>query len=135
MRIAGLAAGVLFGVLMQFVLDVMGTVGALYTGQASIAVGWVVHLAHSLIAALLYGYVVDQVELLSGARKSLGQGLLVGLGYGVLLWLLGASVLMPLWTNALGITALTVPNIGLQRLIGHLVFGSVLGISYSWLTE
>jgi uncharacterized membrane protein YagU involved in acid resistance len=133
--ISGLTAGAAFGLLMQFVLGVMATVGGLYTGQPSVAVGWVVHLAHSMIAALIYGYVVDNVSYVEGVRGSLLEGLGAGAAFGAVLWLLGASIAMPLWTNALGLTALSVPNFGLQRLVGHIVYGGLLGLLYSWLAS
>lgn len=133
--ISGLVAGVFFGLMMQFGLGVMPTVGALYTGQANLLIGWIAHLAHSAIAGLVFAFLLASSDTLEACRESLGQSAGVGLIYGVLLWIVGASLIMPYWASAIGLDAASFPNFGTQRLAGHLVYGVVLGLVHSWLSR
>jgi uncharacterized membrane protein YagU involved in acid resistance len=112
----GLAGGLVFGVLMQM-MDMIPMVAQL-VGSTSIAVGWVVHLAVSAFSGGLFGVV--------GSRFLRGLGAAVGAGaaYGVGWWVLGPLLLMP---AKLGMPLFTVDAMAWKSLLGHLVFGVVLG--------
>ena len=113
--LGGLAGGLVFGVMMQ-ALDMM-TMVAMLVGSESVAVAWVVHLAISAVFGAVYGVVV-------GPRVTgWGPGLIAGLAYGALLWVVGPLLLMP---AKLGMPVFTVDAMAVQSLIGHLVFGMVL---------
>ena len=114
--LGGLAGGLVFGIMMQ----AWGMIGmiAMLVGSESIAVAWVVHLAISAVFGAIYGAVV------APRVTGWGAGLATGVAYGVLLWVLGPLLLMP---AALGMPVFTVNSVALQSLLGHLVFGFVLG--------
>jgi uncharacterized membrane protein YagU involved in acid resistance len=114
--VGGLAGGVVFGIMMQ-TLGMMGMV-AMLAGSESVAVAWALHLAISVLFGVVYGAVV--------APRTSGWtvGLATGLAYGALLWVIGPLLLMP---ARLGMPVLTVDTMALQSLVGHLVFGLVLG--------
>ncbi len=114
--LGGLAGGVVFGVMMQ-ALGMMGMI-AMLVGSESIAVGWVVHLAISALFGAAYGVVV--APRISGW----GAGLGTGVAYGALLWVIGPLLLMP---ARMGMPVFTIDTTALQSLLGHLVFGLVLG--------
>ena len=119
----GLAAGVGMGLIMHFVMGAMPLVGALY-GQPTVLAGWLAHLVHSVVFALVFAAVLT--------RTSLGEyGLLgiVGLGavYGVVLELVAAGVVLPLWANAVGAADLPVPFILPIGFVTHVVYGVLLG--------
>lgn len=66
-----------------------------------------------------------------GAREY-ARGLAAGLGYGVVLWVLTAGLLLPVWLDAVGAaTELSLPYLDTTSLIGHLVYGAVLGLVYA----
>ena len=113
--VGGLAGGVLFGVMMQ-VMGMLGMVAGL-VGQESAVVGWVVHLAISVLFGLAYA--------VSIGPRSTSWGRALGLGgiYGVFWWVLGALVIMPLW---LGMLAFQVGQVQLQSLAGHIIYGIAL---------
>ncbi|MFB6194699.1 MAG: DUF6789 family protein [Haloplanus sp.] len=123
---AGLVAGTAMGVVTQFVAGRMAVIGALY-GVSNVAVGWITHLYHSVFFALLF---VAATE--SWTEDDRRTTTLLGMGYGAVLWLVAAGIVMPLWLRAVGIPA-SVPNLGLPSLAIHLFWGAVFGGVYGWL--
>src|SRR5437764_99665 len=83
----GLAGGVVFGVLMQ----TMGMIAmvAMLVGSKSVAVGWLVHLAISAFIGATYALLFAR-----WATRLVPAGL-IGLGYGLMWWVLGPLVIMP----------------------------------------
>jgi hypothetical protein len=123
--VASLAAGIVMGIPMQFVMGIMPTVGALY-GWESVAVGWVAHLFHSVVFGVIFAGVVSLGPLEEYASR-LPASAGVGVGYGVALWLFGAVVAMPLWLESAGLPNPGVPNLNPMSLGGHVVYGALLG--------
>lgn len=56
-----------------------------------------------------------------------GRGILVGLGYGALWWVLGPLVMMPLMM--LGMPLFSVDMTSAFSLMGHLIYGAILGLT------
>ncbi|GAB3189851.1 hypothetical protein [Nesterenkonia suensis] len=115
----GLAGGVVFGVMMAM-MGMLPMVGAL-VGVESATVGGLVHLGISLIFGVAFGVVI------SSARPA--PLLLLGAGYGVALWVVGALLIMP---AMLGMPVLMINAMTLQSLFGHLIFGLVAAVAV-WL--
>ena len=117
--VGGVAGGIVFGILMQM-MDMLGMVAEL-VGSSSIAVGWMVHLAISAFAGGAFGLVLGPL-----ARAAVPAALL-GVGYGVVWWVLGALLIMP---ARLGMPVFELGTTAWQSLVGHLVFGIVLGLVF-----
>lgn len=122
--IGGLAGGVVFGLLMQM-MDMIGMVAQL-VGSSSAAVGWIVHLAISTFIGATFAV------LLGSLAKALLPAALIGMGYGVVWWVLGALLIMP---AQLGMSVFELNTTAWQSLMGHLLFGLVLGIVFSQLAR
>lgn len=125
----GLTAGVIMGLLMQFVLGSMAMVGALY-GQPTIAAGWAAHLVHSVIFALVFAFIVTRPSLrdyTDSTTKLAG----LGMAYGVTIWVIAASFVMPFWLTTIGAASPTIPTFEVLSLVGHLAYGLVLGAVYA----
>jgi predicted lipid-binding transport protein (Tim44 family) len=114
--VGGLAGGVVFGMLMQM-MDMIPMV-AMLVGSESIAVGWLVHLGIS--AALGAGFGLIGSRLLGGW----GSGILGGVAYGVVMWVLGALIAMP---ARLDMPLLTLDSMAWKSLMGHMIYGAILG--------
>ena len=127
--LAGLGAGVVMGLMIQFVMGIMPVIGALY-GAEGLVTGWVAHLVHSVVFALVFAAVVSQPPLAKYA-DSVGPAAGLGLVYGVILWLVAAAIVMPIWMGAVGLPSPGVPNVNPQSLVGHVVFGVLLGSLYA----
>jgi len=114
--LGGLLGGVAFGVMMQ-AMGMIGMIGML-VGSSSVAVAWLVHLAISAVIGAGFGL------LLAARVTGLGSGLVLGAVYGLLWWVLGPLLLMP---AAMGMPVMAVDAMAVQSLLGHLLFGLVLG--------
>lgn len=118
--VGGLAGGAVFGILMQM-MGMMPMV-AMLIGSEAVAVGWLVHLFNSALFGAIYA-------VLFGAwADRLGTGALIGLGYGVIWWILGALLIMPAW---LGMGVFQLNTMAWQSLMGHLLYGLILGVVYA----
>jgi len=124
--LGGLAGGLAFGVLLQM-MGMMPAIASLY-GMESVAVGWVAHLFHSVVFALLFAGAMVRTDYRDAGTGTLSA---LGAGYGVVLWLVAAAIVMPLWMGALGMDAPTIPNLDVNSLVGHLVYGVVLGAVFA----
>lgn len=113
--IGGLVGGVVFGIMMQM----MGMIPmvAMLVGSESVAVGWGVHLAISVVFGVAFGFAVQQIA------RNWAPTLAAGLGYGVLLWIVGPLLLMP---AKLGMPVFQFNTVVWQSLMGHMIFGLVL---------
>jgi len=118
----GLIAGVIFGAMM----GMMGMLPmfAKLLGGSSAIFGFVSHLVFSAIIGGIFGLVFGHMAL------NKGTGVVLGLLYGFIWWILGPLVIMPVWLgmglqlSAKGV-AMAIPS-----LWGHLVFGFILGLIY-----
>jgi hypothetical protein len=135
--VAGLIAGFLFGLMMQVMqapapdgtkVPMMAMV-AQVVGSSSLLVGWLYHLFNSAVIGASFGW-------LFGRANRMDQALLLGSVYGVLWWVLGGLILMPL---ALGMPPFAplrmepMRPVALGSLMGHVLYGVVLGGSFMWL--
>ncbi len=122
--IGGLVGGLAFGAMMQ-AMDMLPMV-AMLVGSESVAVGWIVHLAISAVAGI--GFAL----LAARAAHSWPGGVALGLAYGVVWWVLGALLAMPL---RLGMPVFELGTMAWQSLMGHLVFGAVLAAAVVAITR
>ncbi len=125
----GVAGGLIFGGMMGM-MGMLPMIGSM-VGQPTAAAGFAVHMANSVIIGI--GFAIVLGRFLSG----IGGGLAAGLVYGGAWWILGPLTLMPLlmgmglgvnW-NAAAAAAM------LPSLVGHLMYGSILGLVYAWLRQ
>ena len=126
----GLVAGIGMGLIMHFVMNAMPLVGALY-GQPTVAFGWLAHLFHSVVLALVFAAVISGTSL-----REYGVVWMIGLGalYGIVLEIVAAGIVLPIWANAVGAGPLPVPFIIPIGFVTHLVYGVLLGAVYGLVT-
>ena len=120
----GLAGGVVFGILMQ-AWDMLPMVAMLVNSE-SVAVGWLVHLFNSALFGVIFAV------LFGRWAAALVPAAAIGLGYGVLWWVLGALLIMPAW---LGMNEMIfeLNTTAWRSLVGHLAYGLLLGLVYALL--
>jgi hypothetical protein len=138
--IAGLAAGVVLDAVMRIMHLGQGAqsmirygAGLVHTGHP--AVGWLVYPVYGLLLGLAFGWLLQARDL------DVGRATGLGLVWGVAWWLVAAVILVPasLGDWPLSPTAVdAVRRVALPLLIGHLVYGALLGACWSelrfWLT-
>jgi hypothetical protein len=125
----GLVAGLAMGAMLQFVLGVMPAVGALYTlGEPSLTVGWVAHLVHSVLFGAVFA-VIGGPALLGDYLDGYAAGVVSGAAFGTALWAVNVVVIWPLWLSAVSLSGGPgFPYLAVQPLVGHLVYGVLLGV-------
>ena len=133
--LAGLLAGVVFGVMMQMMsaptpdggrMPMMAMVAMVVRSQ-SLVVGWLYHLFNSAVIGALFGWILG--ERARGYRS----GLAWGAAWGVVWWVLGALIVMPILLGMPPFAALRMPPmrpVAMGRLVGHVLFGLVLGAAF-----
>jgi len=131
--LAGLIAGIPFGLLIQFVVGAMGAMGALWGFPMNIGAGWVIHLVNSIVFGLVFAWILSWSSL-SRFRAQWLWGIAAGIVYAVVLWFIFIGFVWPTWLGAVGFppgpNALPVPYFAMKPLVGHLVYGVVLGAFY-----
>lgn len=117
--IGGLAGGIVFGMMMAL----MGVLPMLASmvGSSSPWVGFALHLMISVAIGLGLTVLFGNWLLTGYAR-----GVLVGLAYGAIWWVLGPLVMMPLM---LGMPLFMLDMATLLSLMGHLIYGAILGLT------
>lgn len=138
--VAGLAGGVVFGVMMQMMsaptpdggsMPMMAMVAQVVRSN-SIAAGWIYHLFNSALIGVFFAL------LLGNRVTSNGSGALWGAVWGVVWWVLGGLILMPLLLGMPAFASLTMPRmmpVALGSLVGHLIYGVLAGVVYARLTH
>ena len=126
--VGALAFGAMMSVLTPGVLQM--AIPAMYgiEGPAG-ALGWAIHMSHGAVIGIGFAAVAG---LRPDLGDSTGASLGVGAGYGLLVWVALAVITMPIWLGAVGFAgAPPLPNVGVESLVGHVVYGAVLGGVYS----
>jgi hypothetical protein len=129
---AGLVAGTVMGAILQLFSGQIGIIGGLY-GVQTVTVGWITHLFHSVVFAILFAALWNRYRS-NPPIERVFEPTLLGAGFGFVLWLVAAGIVMGVWLNLVGIGS-PVPNLGLVSLAGHLSWGGVLGIVYTLLPD
>lgn len=122
--VAGIIGGIPFGILMG-IMGMMPMIGMLVRVDSAF-VGVLVHAAISAITGAIYGFLAVRFPL------TWRNAVLGGLGYGGTWWVLGALVLMP---AILGMfqNIFVIGQMQWMSLMGHIIFGEVLTLSFVWL--
>lgn len=116
--VGGVAGGLVFGMLMA----VMGMLPmiAMMVGSDVAAVGFGIHMMISIVIGLGLTVLFGNL-LLTGYLR----GLIVGMVYGAIWWVLGPLVIMP---TMMGMPLFTIDSTALFSLMGHLIYGGILGV-------
>jgi uncharacterized membrane protein YagU involved in acid resistance len=112
----GVVAGVIFGLMMNM-LGMLGSI-AMLVGSKSTAVGWAVHIAISMVIGIAFSLLMEK------RLRNISAGLIYGMAYGIFWWVLGGLILMP---AKLKMPLFHFDTMAWQSLMGHVVFGMVLG--------
>ncbi len=122
-------AGVVMGIMLQVMMTpvIAKAIPALY-GMDGLVVGWIAHLFHSLVLGLVFGAIVTSLPALREYANQVTTSAGLGIAYGVVVWIIAAAIVMPIWLSAVGFPgAPPLPNFNPMSLLGHVVYGVILG--------
>ena len=120
--VGGIAGGLIFGVLMAM-MGMLPMV-AMVVGSESATVGFLYHMFNSVVIGALFGLIFGSLS------HAYAQGAGWSLLYGVIWWVLGPLVLMPLLLGmGLQFGMAFAPPM-LMSLVGHLIYGLLTGLVY-----
>lgn len=135
--IAGLAATVAMGIAISLVrLETLRlAIAGLYGFEGSLVVGWIAHLFHGALFGVLFAALMSDpgVYRITDWRW---KSVLAGVVYGLVLAVVGAGIIMPIWLDAAGFPgAPSIPNVTVPLLAWHVVYGVVLGGIFPFVEE
>ena len=127
---AAVAAGIAMGLVLDQLSGQMPIIGTLYSVNSPV-VGWVTHLFHSILFGLLFaaGCSLPRIKAVAASPRGMTA---LGVGWGLVLWLFAAGIVMPIWLIAVGTDAM-IPNLSAIGLVGHVLWGAILGGLYATL--
>jgi len=121
--IAGLVGGLVFGMMMAMMS--MLPMVAMLIGSDNVVVGFMVHMVISAVIGASYGFIAPRLP--SSWMMTIGAGIV----YGVIWWVLGALVIMPL-ALGMGQMVLQIGDMQWLSLMGHIIFGVIMAAVYKW---
>ncbi len=122
---AGLIAGVLFGIILAR-LGVLSYAGRFFTITDPLS-AFIVHFIFSGIVGVIFALIFFN------ACSNFFSSALWGIVYGIIWWFIGPLILCP-WVKGVSVSwAWGDSCYAMPMLIGHLVFGLVLGVTYFWM--
>lgn len=127
----GVIGGVPFGLIIQFWMGNMIDVGAMY-GDHSVIRGWIAHLFHSIVGAIVFTGVVSHTRLKNHAIAP-SRKVAVGVVYGLVLWAVFSAVILPIWLDVVtqwggGIPLLDSKLRFPATFIGFVVYGLIVSV-------
>jgi uncharacterized membrane protein YagU involved in acid resistance len=122
--IGGLAGGVVFGIMMA-VMGMLPMVGMLVRSESAV-VGFVVHMLISAFIGAVYGVVISRFA------NTAGTAAVGGIINGIVWWVLGALVMMPLMLG-MSDMVFAIGQAQWMSLLGHLIFGVIAAFVYRFL--
>lgn len=142
--LGGVVGAAAFGLLMwAFDPDVIAAaIPAIYGLDPVGVVGWGIHAVHGLGLGLVFGFLVSRetvlgVLLTDAETEALARtgGMLrlvaAGFVYGLAIWAILPLLVLPVWAGTVGGTGGEFPTAAVESLLGHLLFGTVLGLVFA----
>lgn len=133
----GLAAGLIAAVVMGTGITVVqpsllaNRIAGLYGFTGSLPAGWIAHLFHGAVFGLGFSVIVADPTLAIPVHRYPGS-VVAGLVYGFLLAVIAMGVILPMWLQGLGVaTPPAIPYVSTALVVWHLVYGLVLGVTFS----
>ncbi|SFR64444.1 hypothetical protein [Halogeometricum limi] len=131
--VAGLLATVVTGIVISAMQlsTLQVAIAGLYGQSGSLVAGWVAHLVHGTLFGMLFALLLSDPGLYR-LTDWYWKTILAGVVYGLVLAVVGAGILMPIWLDVVGgATPLSIPNVTVPMLLWHVTYGLVLGGAFA----
>lgn len=127
--IAGFVATVVMGLAITLVeaSTMQVAIAGLYGQSGNLLAGWLAHLVHGTLFGVLFGVLLSDPGI-HRVADWYWKSIIAGVTYGLVLAVVGAGIIMPIWLNVAGFPAPPpIPNVTSSLLVWHLLYGLVLG--------
>lgn len=138
---AGGAAGLIATVVMGAAITGMHVptlrlaIAGLYGQSGNFVVGWIAHLLHGTLFGVVFALLLSDPGL-HRVSEWYWKTIVAGVVYGMMLAIVGAGIIMPIWLGFAGFTTPpSIPNVTTTTLVWHLIYGLVLGGLFPALTD
>ncbi len=129
----GAVAGAVATVAMGLAISLMQlstlrvAIAGLYGFEGSLLAGWTAHLLHGSLFGVVFAAVLADPGLYR-VSEWVWKSVLAGVVYGLVLAVVGAGIVMPIWLDLAGVpVTASIPNVTVPLLVWHAVYGVVLG--------
>ncbi len=131
--LGGLGGGLVFGIMMSMMMPniVEMAIPGMYGLEGGLA-GWTIHMAHSAVLGVVFAGLTGAAPQLT---ETAGKTVAFGVVYGIVLWAVLATFVMPAWVGAMLPMNPPVPDVNPMSLVGHVVYGGLLGVLYTAFTD
>ncbi|WP_254767500.1 hypothetical protein [Salinilacihabitans rarus] len=143
--LGGAVGALAFGVLV-WLFDpevVEATIPAIYGLEPGTLTGWAVHVAHGIVLGVVFGFLVTRPAILGVLRSDVETDALsetgvslrivaAGFAFGLAVWAILPVIVLPVWSQTIGASpGGEFPIAAAESLLGHVVFGIVLGVVFA----
>ncbi|MFP8955943.1 hypothetical protein ACLI4Y_04385 [Natrialbaceae archaeon A-CW3] len=147
--IGGAIGALAFGLLVWLVdpAVIETTIPGAYGLESTGLIGWAIQLVHGAVLGLLFAFVVTRQSILGVLRTSVETDALArtslaarlaaaGFVFGLAVWAVLPVIVLPVIAGVIGTEqAAEFPGLAAEGLVGHLLFGTVLGIVFALTTD
>lgn len=128
---AGTTGGIVGGICFGLLLAGLGTLPLIaeLVGSSSVVIGFIVHMLISALFGALFGLFLELT------RTPLSRAISYGFFYGLFWWVAGALTLMPILLGVGPNYARAFSQASVMSLLGHIVYGVVLGATVVLITR
>lgn len=146
--VSGVVGSLFFGGLLWTIDSdiVTETIPAIYGLDPSGTVGWIFHLSHGLVLGVVFGFLVTREPILGTLTADVETGFIAAIGPGVrfagagIVYGLAVWTVLPVFAQSI-LTAVRgggdpgFPVAAFESLVGHLLYGLLLGALFSVFAE
>ena len=146
--IGGAIGALAFGLLMWLAdpAVIETTLPAAYGLEAGGVTGWAIQLVHGAFLGLIFGFLVTRKPVLGVIRADVATDALArtnegarvvaaGFVYGLAIWAVLPLLVVPAATGVLGTDPGAFPAVAPESLLGHVLFGTILGGVFAALVD
>lgn len=135
--VAGLVATIVMGIVIVLtdLTTLRGAIAGLYGLQGNLVAGWGAHLVHGTLFGMLFAIILADPGLYRLTDWH-WKTVVAGVVYGLVLSIVGAGIIMPIWLGVVGFPAPpSLLNVTVPTLTWHLIYGLVLGGIFPFLDD
>ncbi|WP_254528498.1 hypothetical protein [Natrinema gelatinilyticum] len=143
--LGGALGAIAFGIVMVLFEPgvVSSAIPAIYGLQPVDPIGWSIHVAHGIALGVVFGLIVTRKPILGALRRDVETdvisrtGIIVrtiaaGFIFGLTVWAILPLLVLPVWVDTVSTGgSQTFPATTATSLLGHLLFGTVLGAVFA----